>query len=267
MRITIEIGRPRWLTTGRLKRARPLVVVLLLALVFAAPVLAFDRFTDVGPGVHHDDISAIAAAGITQGCNPPTNDRYCPADFVRRDQMGSFLARAAGLGTNPPVANADKLDGIDAGGFLPADDYAVMQWGPWHASASGGSALTIAYFPDVTRVGSAAGGDGDVLLALDGPASVGGIGYGFASARICFSASSNVTIDQTIVYQSTDTSVVSLYADGTDRPMGSDACYTVSDITPNIPTGGTTLLLDLEYVAGAIAFLKSVTTTWTPVSP
>ncbi len=28
--------------------------------------------------------------------------------------MGSFLARAAGLGANPAVANADKLDGIDA---------------------------------------------------------------------------------------------------------------------------------------------------------
>jgi hypothetical protein len=144
MRITIEIARPRWLTTGRLKRARPLVVVLLLALVFAAPVLAFDRFTDVGPGVHHDDISAIAAAGITQGCNPPDNTLYCPADFVRRDQMGSFLARVAGLGANPPVANADKLDGLDSTAFLQAGDYSVMQQGPWQVQGSSG--VTISYW-------------------------------------------------------------------------------------------------------------------------
>jgi hypothetical protein len=115
MRITIEIRRPGWLGWVWLKRARPLV--LLLALVFAAPVLAIDRFTDVGPGPHHDDISAIAAAGITQGCNPPENTLYCPADFVRRDQMGSFLARVAGLGANPPVANADQLDGADSTDF------------------------------------------------------------------------------------------------------------------------------------------------------
>jgi hypothetical protein len=121
MKVAVEIRRPGWMTSTRIKRARPLVL-LVVALVFAAPVLAFDRFTDVGPGVHHDDISAIAAAGITVGCNPPANDHYCPEDFVRRDQMGSFLARTAGLGGHPPVTNADKLDGKDSTNFYPYGD-------------------------------------------------------------------------------------------------------------------------------------------------
>jgi hypothetical protein len=39
-------------------------------------------------------IGALAAAGITKGCNPPTNDRFCPDDFVTRGQMAAFLVRA-----------------------------------------------------------------------------------------------------------------------------------------------------------------------------
>ena len=35
-------------------------------------------------------------AGITQGCNPPTNDLYCPNDRVTRGQMAAFLVRALG---------------------------------------------------------------------------------------------------------------------------------------------------------------------------
>ena len=36
----------------------------------------------------------LAQAGITRGCNPPTNDRFCPTDFVTRGQMAAFLRRA-----------------------------------------------------------------------------------------------------------------------------------------------------------------------------
>jgi len=55
------------------------------------------RFADDDHSIFEDDIEKLAAAGITLGCNPPTNDRFCPDDPVRRDQMASFLARALGL--------------------------------------------------------------------------------------------------------------------------------------------------------------------------
>jgi hypothetical protein len=39
----------------------------------------------------------MGTAGITRGCNPPVNDRYCPGEPVTRGQMAAFLARAYGL--------------------------------------------------------------------------------------------------------------------------------------------------------------------------
>jgi hypothetical protein len=42
-------------------------------------------------------IEAIFAVGVTRGCNPPTNNRFCPDADVTREQMAAFLARALGL--------------------------------------------------------------------------------------------------------------------------------------------------------------------------
>jgi len=56
-----------------------------------------DLFVDDDDSIFENDIDKLATAGVTKGCNPPTNDRYCPDDLVERDQMASFLARALGL--------------------------------------------------------------------------------------------------------------------------------------------------------------------------
>ena len=55
------------------------------------------KFTDIDGSVHRDNVEAIARAGITLGCNPPANDRYCPQRAVTRAQMASFLSRALKL--------------------------------------------------------------------------------------------------------------------------------------------------------------------------
>lgn len=54
-------------------------------------------FEDISLSVHRADIDALAAAGITRGCNPPANTRYCPDQAVTREQMASFLVRALEL--------------------------------------------------------------------------------------------------------------------------------------------------------------------------
>jgi hypothetical protein len=56
-----------------------------------------DLFVDDDDSVFEADIDRLGTAGVTKGCNPPTNDRFCPTDKVLRDQMASFLARALGL--------------------------------------------------------------------------------------------------------------------------------------------------------------------------
>ncbi len=63
-----------------------------------------NNFVDDDGSTFEDDIAKLAAAGITLGCNPPTNDRFCPDNAVKRGQMASFLARALNLTpiTPPP---------------------------------------------------------------------------------------------------------------------------------------------------------------------
>ncbi|KAA3639751.1 MAG: hypothetical protein DWP92_04215, partial [Armatimonadetes bacterium] len=58
-----------------------------------------DFFLDDNTSVFEGDIDRLAAAGITRGCNPPTNDRYCPNSLVTRAEMATFLARALKLDT------------------------------------------------------------------------------------------------------------------------------------------------------------------------
>lgn len=55
------------------------------------------RFVDDDKNSHQANIEAIAAAGITNGCDPPSNDRYCPSQTVSRAEMAVFLIRALGL--------------------------------------------------------------------------------------------------------------------------------------------------------------------------
>ena len=53
-----------------------------------------DWFVDDDESMFEGEIDRLKTAGITVGCNPPANDRFCPEEPVERDQMASFLARA-----------------------------------------------------------------------------------------------------------------------------------------------------------------------------
>jgi hypothetical protein len=58
---------------------------------------AAGTFIDDDGHVFEGAIEAIAAEGITRGCNPPADDRYCPEDQVTRGQMAIFIVRAYDL--------------------------------------------------------------------------------------------------------------------------------------------------------------------------
>lgn len=80
--------------TGRYKRMRSIVAGLVTIFLALPPG---GTFTDDDGSVHEGAIEAIAAGGVTRGCNPPANDRFCPEESVTRGQMAAFLARALGL--------------------------------------------------------------------------------------------------------------------------------------------------------------------------
>lgn len=102
-------------------------VALVATLMVLVPVAvsASDSFTDVADSdVFHNDIDWLAQADVTRGCNPPANDRFCPKDFVTREQMAAFMHRLAG---NEVVDAADSqlLDGLDSAAFLQTNEDAA----------------------------------------------------------------------------------------------------------------------------------------------
>jgi hypothetical protein len=66
-------------------------------------------FVDDNESALEPYIEAIAAAGITHGCNPPSGNRFCPGQAVTRGEMAAFLVRAFGL----PPASRDYFDDDD----------------------------------------------------------------------------------------------------------------------------------------------------------
>jgi len=77
----------------------------------AGPVL---DFTDIGGSVFIADIEWLGSVGVTRGCNPPTNDMFCPTDVVTRGQMAAFLVRALGYTAG---AGSDQFSDDDGSTF------------------------------------------------------------------------------------------------------------------------------------------------------
>jgi hypothetical protein len=157
--------RRRWRPT----RLLPLTLAVLLVALVPLGAVAAISFDDLNPGSPHNaNIQAIADAGITTGCVP--NVSYCPNDLVTREQMASFLARTAGLGSNPPVANAKtaqsattadsatnaaQLGGQPASFYQPAGQPIANAV---HATTAGDATTVGGYAPSaLLRVASAGG--------------------------------------------------------------------------------------------------------------
>lgn len=96
----------------RAHRSIRLALVGLLVLAVLAPVAvsaAGGHFTDDDDSMFEADIEWMADSAITLGCNPPTNDNYCPDANVTRGQMAAFMHRLA----DNQVVDAGQLAGED----------------------------------------------------------------------------------------------------------------------------------------------------------
>jgi hypothetical protein len=82
-------------------------------------------FMDDDNSIFETNIESIANAGVTRGCNPPFNDKFCPKDNVSREQMAAFLVRALGLTRNTHLGFTDVQPGStfanDIGKLATAD--------------------------------------------------------------------------------------------------------------------------------------------------
>jgi hypothetical protein len=87
-----------------------LILTIVGAVIAPIAVSASHQFTDV-PTTHifHDNIGWLADNDVTKGCNPPTNDRYCPDDNVTRGQMAAFMQRLS-EGKIVDAATAEEAD-------------------------------------------------------------------------------------------------------------------------------------------------------------
>lgn len=92
-----------------------LATLLLVAMAPAVVMAAGGQFTDDDDSIFEAHIEWMADAGVTAGCNPPTNDNFCPNDNVNRGQMAAFMRRFAQYigaedGTPAQADNATTAD-------------------------------------------------------------------------------------------------------------------------------------------------------------
>lgn len=121
------------------------------------PEPSFDgRFSDDDGNVHEANIETIAGLGVTLGCNPPDNDRYCPSRPATRAQMAAFLGRALGetgegapavsrfsdvpegawyLGYVEALAESGVFPDVAGSPFRPSDPLTRIEMAVWMAGA------------------------------------------------------------------------------------------------------------------------------------
>lgn len=110
-----------------------------------------DAFSDDGGSTHHASINALAAAGVTKGCQP---SRFCPGSTVTRGELATFITRALGLSipsrdyfgddngsVHEPAINAVAAAGISTGcgstRFCPTQSVTREQMAGFLANALG----------------------------------------------------------------------------------------------------------------------------------
>ncbi|MGH8915364.1 MAG: PQQ-dependent sugar dehydrogenase, partial [Acidimicrobiia bacterium] len=76
----------------------------LLARALDIPASSTDFFDDDDGHILEGAINRIAEAGITVGCNPPSNTNFCPDRILTRGEMATMLTRALDLTSMKPPA-------------------------------------------------------------------------------------------------------------------------------------------------------------------
>ena len=142
-----------------MRNRRSLLVLVAALVVVALPAVglaAGGAFVDDDMSIFEGDINWLATSGVTAGCNPPTNDQFCPGDNVTRGQMAAFMRRFAEfLGAQDGIvdqadfaSDADTLDGYDSSQLLSSNDgFSVYNNGPIGITNGFNTVLTLPDLP------------------------------------------------------------------------------------------------------------------------
>ena len=124
------------------RRRRILTAAALVFALAAFPLgtAAIPQFSDVpDSNQFHNDIDAIADAGVTSGC---AAGLYCPSAYVTREQMAAFMNRLGALAPEKtPVVNATTVDRFNADALSRVAYASTDNAGP---DGSDGVKLTVA---------------------------------------------------------------------------------------------------------------------------
>ena len=126
----------RYCPSDTLTRAQ---LAAVLSRAFELPVTDDAPFGDTSGHEHEVHIDALAAAGITQGCDDSGN--FCPNQPISREHVATMLVRAFDVsstsarhfndvspgGTHTPSVHALAETGISAGCTVPLDGYCPHQ--------------------------------------------------------------------------------------------------------------------------------------------
>jgi hypothetical protein len=176
--------RMETLLTGRTRAL--LIVGIAIALMVPAMAFASHTFNDVpDDNVFHDDISWLADAGVTLGCNPPTNDLFCPTDNVSRGQMAAFLRRFSDHLDVEGLADLVELKANSADVYTKADvDAAVASSSAaGYTSSDIGEGLTAAAS---TLLSLAIDTPADGVLIVDGMVNMVAAGTAAGASVVCW---------------------------------------------------------------------------------
>ncbi len=236
--------------------------VLVVAAIPAVAVAAGGTFADDDDSIFESSIEWLAASGVTAGCNPPTNDNFCPNDNVTRGQMAAFMQRfAAYLGAEDGIVskadNAAAVGGVPSAEIVTHGDIVMTHSTSQLTPNSVNPPTTLNYYPS----GNIVSGDGLVILGINGPMQIGGVEYGLKSVEYCIEnlqggAFVNAAFfDEEGPWQGGDT-------DGTDRTEA--GCYTL-DVNRS-GSHGYAVSFALGGGASASLRISGATSTWVPVA-
>jgi hypothetical protein len=238
-----------------MRKPSPATVIALVALFVALG----------GVGIAADGQNLILgkpdnSATHKTGLSTPVNDKALQLTNTNTGTSATALGLTVASGHAPFTVssqtrvanlNADKLDGIDSGGFLRSKGEIQLWYSPWgYLPLGGGVTVTPETGPSVP-VQSTSAGYRTVIMPLDQPRSIFGTTLKLKAVTICFHAGYGAVIVGTGLRSGETGQDSAVYADSYTHSSPEPTCYEVAPNTPTVISGSLYLYIELYFSVGS----------------